>query len=450
MEINTIILAAGKGTRMKTDTPKVLHPLLGRPMLQYSLDAVKEITHHKPVVVVGYGADKIEQRIGAEARFVIQEPQLGTAHAVQATSEILKDEPGIILVILADMPLLSPTLLQRVVDTHIEKPGPVTMLTIIADDPRGFGRVVRGADGAVQAIIEEAQAAPEILNIQELNASVYCFSSEWLWQALERIQLSPKGEYYLTDLIEIAVSDGYSIKSVLLEEQELAIGINTRVHLAEAEALLRQKINQTWMLEGVTMIDPDRTYIEYGVTIGKDTVIYPNTYLQGNTIIGESCTIGPNSIIRDVKIGKSCKIFSSVLENAIVENNVDIGPFGHLRKGAHLADNVHMGNFGEVKNSYLGLGTKMGHFSYLGDAQIAENVNIGAGTITCNYDGEKKHPTIIGSDVFIGSDTMLVAPVKLGNGARTGAGSVVTRDVPDNTLFVGVPAKEFKKEEYSE
>jgi len=445
MEINAIILAAGKGTRMKSDTPKVLHPLLGRPMLQYSLDAVKEITDLKPVVVVGYGADEIKTRIGDRAAFVIQEPQLGTAHAVQSASEILKNETGIILVLLADMPLLSSQLLKQVVDTHNESPGPVTMMTIIADDPRGFGRVVRNKDGAVQAIVEEAQASPAILDIRELNASVYCFSSEWLWQALDRIQLSPKGEYYLTDLIEIAVADGYSIKSVLLDDPEQAIGINTRIHLAEAETLLRQKVNQRWMLEGVTMIDPERTYIEFGVSIGNDTVIYPNTYLQGDTIIGKSCIIGPNSIIKDVKIGNNCQIFSSVLENAIVENNVDIGPFGHLRKGAHLADDVHMGNFGEVKNSYLGPGTKMGHFSYMGDAQIAENVNIGAGTITCNYDGEKKHPTIIGSDVFIGSDTMLVAPVKIGNGARTGAGSVVTRDIPENSLVVGVPAKELKK-----
>ena len=249
----------------------------------------------------------------------------------------------------------------------------------------------------------------------------------------------------MTDTIEIAVGDGLEVQAHVLDDPRQAIGINTRVHLAEAAVLLRERINRHWMLAGVTLIDPASTYIEPGVTIGQDTVIWPNTCLQGKTVVGANCTLGPNSIVRDTRLGNGCKVLASVLESAVVEDDVDIGPFGHLRKGAHLGRGVHMGNFGEIKNSYLAPGVKMGHFSYIGDANIGEDVNIGAGTITCNFDGEKKHPTEIGAGVFIGSDTMLVAPLKIGAGARTGAGSVVTKDVPADTLVVGVPARAIRK-----
>jgi bifunctional UDP-N-acetylglucosamine pyrophosphorylase/glucosamine-1-phosphate N-acetyltransferase len=235
------------------------------------------------------------------------------------------------------------------------------------------------------------------------------------------------------------------VQSVTTKDPVEVIGINNRIHLSEATAHMRARINHQWMLDGVTIVDPETTYIEVGVTLGNDTIIWPNTYLQGETQIGDECVIGPNSLIWDTQIGDRCKVLASVLEGAVLEDQVDIGPFGRLRKGAHLASGVHMGNFGEVKNSYLGSGTKMGHFSYLGDTTLAENVTVGAGTITCNFDGKTKNPTEIGADAFIGSDTMLVAPVKIGQGARTGAGSVVTKDVPDHTLAVGVPARKIKK-----
>jgi bifunctional UDP-N-acetylglucosamine pyrophosphorylase/glucosamine-1-phosphate N-acetyltransferase len=241
------------------------------------------------------------------------------------------------------------------------------------------------------------------------------------------------------------VSSGLAVQAIQVEDNSEMVGINTRVHLADAIAMMRRRINERHMLAGVTLIDPDTTYIEPGITIGRDTVIWPNTYLQGETEVGTGCTLGPNSILRNTKVGDRCHVFASVLEEAVLEGDVDIGPFGHLRKGAHLAQGVHMGNFGEVKNSYLGPGTKMGHFSYLGDTTTGTNVNIGAGTITCNYDGEHKHPTQIGDDVFVGSDTMLVAPLSLGRGARTGAVSVVTKDVPDHTLVVGIPARAIRK-----
>jgi bifunctional UDP-N-acetylglucosamine pyrophosphorylase/glucosamine-1-phosphate N-acetyltransferase len=315
------------------------------------------------------------------------------------------------------------------------------MLTVLRDNPRGFGRILRNTEGNIIAIVEEAAATPEQRNIRELNVGAYCFRADWLWEALRQIPLSAKGEYYLTDTVEIAARQGLPVQATLMDDFAETIGVNTRVHLAEAEAALRRRINEFHMLNGVTLIDPQTTYIQADVTLGRDTVVYPNTHLQGNTVIGAECQVGPDTYIRDTKVGDRCRIFKSVLEGAVLENDVDMGPFARLRKGAHLCDHVHMGNFGEVKDSTLGAGVKMGHFSYIGNAQIGENTNIGAGTITCNYDGANKHATLIGRDVFIGSDTMLVAPLTIGDSARTGAGAVVTKDVPEGALVFGVPAR---------
>ncbi len=445
MRIRSVILAAGQGTRMRSKLAKVLHPLLGRPMLQYALEAAQQVSGAKPIVVVGRDAEAVQQTFGRAADFVLQEAQLGTGHAVMQAEPLLRGQSDWVLVSYADMPLLTVETLRKIVHIQQAHSGPITMLSLMADDPRGFGRVVRDADGRVQGIVEEAQATTEQLGIHELNAGLYCFAADWLWEALQRIQISPKGEYYLTDLVEIAIKDGLSVQAHILEDAEEGIGVNNRIHLAEAEAILRKRINRKWMLEGVTLVDPATTYIEPGVTIGQDTVIWPNTYLQGSTKIGAACSVGPNTLIRNSVVGDQSTVLASVLEEAIVEDHVEIGPFSHLRSGAHLAQGVHLGNFGEVKNSYLGPGTKMGHFSYIGDATIGAEVNIGAGTITCNFDGEKKNHTEIEANVFIGSDTMLVAPVKLGEGARTGAGSVVTKDVPSYTLAVGVPARPIRK-----
>lgn len=445
MKTTPVILAAGEGTRMRSAVPKVVHPLMGKAMIQYSLDAALEVCGTKPVVVIGHEVEEIRRIVGDRADFVVQEPQLGTGHALLQTEPVLDGKTDLILVTTADMPLLTTQTLAHLVAAQESHAGPITMLTLISGEPRGFGRVIRNPEGQVREVIEEAQAAPEQLSIRELNASVYCFAADWLWEGLRRIPLSPKGEYYLTDLVEIAASDGLSVQAVILDDPTEAIGINTRVHLSEAEALLRARINRGWMLTGVTIIDPGRTYIETGVTIGQDTEIWPDTYLQGDTTVGCGCKVGPNTTVRDTSIGDRCVVLTSVLEDAEVEDDVRIGPYSHLRKGAHLAEGVHIGNFGEVKNSYLGPGTKMGHFSYVGDATIGPGVNIGAGTITCNFDGECKSHTEIGANVFLGSDTMLVAPVKLGDGARTGAGSVVTKDVPPNTLVAGIPARAIRK-----
>lgn len=445
MRTTAVILAAGQGTRMKSATPKVLHKVAGLPMVLHSMKVAQASSNQTPVLVVGHGAAAVQDVVGNAAQFVIQEPQLGTGHAVQQAEALLQSNADLVLVFYADMPLLRPETLRQLVEVQTDNPGPLTLLTVIADDPRGFGRILRYPDGSVAAIVEEAQATLEQKAIRELNVGAYCFRADWLWRALKRIPLSPKGEYYLTDTVSLATADRLEVRALTLDDPQEAIGINTRIHLAEAEAILHRRINESHMLAGVTIIDPTSTYIEAEVQIGQDTVVWPNTYLHGKTVIGKACLLGPNSMIQDTQIGNGCKVFMSVLEKAVLEDNIDMGPFAHLRKGAHLCKGVHMGNFGEVKDSTLGPGTKMGHFSYIGNATIGPEVNIGAGTITCNYDGVNKNPTEIGEQAFIGSDTMLVAPVKIGARARTGAGAVVTRDVPDDTLAVGVPAKAIKK-----
>ena len=441
MKITAILLAAGQGVRMRSDLPKVLHPVAGQAMILHALQAAIQASTEKPMVIVGHGAEAVRMAIADQAECVLQEDQLGTGHAVQQAEKMLAGRTDLILVTYADMPLLRAETLDKLIETQQNNPGPLSLLTVISEDPRGFGRILRKPDGSVQAIVEEAFATPQQLEIKELNVGAYCFSADWLWQTLRQIKVSPRGEYYLTDTIEAAVQAGLPVVPLVLEDLMETIGVNTRVQLAEAEAAMRQRINTMHMLAGVTMLDPGSTYIEAGVSIGKDTVILPNTCLHSGTIIGERCVIGPNSIIRATQIGNGCKVLASVLEGAFLEDDVDMGPFARLRKGAHLCKGVHMGNFGEVKDSILGEGTKMGHFSYVGNASIGPNVNIGAGTITCNYDGEHKHHTEIGEDVFIGSDTMLVAPLKIGNRSRTGAGAVVTKDVPDDTLVVGMPAR---------
>jgi bifunctional UDP-N-acetylglucosamine pyrophosphorylase/glucosamine-1-phosphate N-acetyltransferase len=445
MKIAAVILAAGQGTRMKSALQKVLHPVCGKPMVSYSLAAAASTSTEKPVVIIGMDGESVRDYLGDSARCIIQEQQLGTGHAVMQAESVLRGQADLVLVTYADMPLLRSETLAQLVETQKNNLGPMTMLTAISNDARGFGRVIRDQKGNVQAIIEEAVATPEQLGLNELNVGAYCFASDWLWEALHHIPLSPKGEYYLTETLELAVKAGLAVKALPCPDLTETIGINTRVHLAEAEAAMRSRINRKHMLVGVTLIDPTTTYIDADVSIGRDSVIWPNTYLSGQTVIGENCVIGPNTIARDMVIGDHCEILAAVMDQAIVEDHVGIGPFARLRKGAHLCKGVHMGNFGEVKDSTLGPGTKMGHFSYLGNATIAENVNIGAGTITCNYDGVRKNPTEIGENAFIGSDTMLVAPVKIGARAKTGAGAVVTKNVEEDTLVVGVPARPIKK-----
>jgi bifunctional UDP-N-acetylglucosamine pyrophosphorylase/glucosamine-1-phosphate N-acetyltransferase len=439
MNSSIVILAAGQGTRMKSQLPKVLHPLAGRPMVKYVLDVATQLEPISLALVVGYGAQQLRQVLGDEILYVEQLEQLGTGHAVLQARELVAGQAETVLVLYGDTPFITRQTLEAMLAHHTKDKAAITLLTFRPDDPADYGRILRGESGGVAGIVEHKEATPEQREITEVNSGILCFRDAWLWSHLEGLQ--PKhGEYYLADLVELAVAEGELVAAKAADATEV-MGLDDRVNLARAEALMRQRINEGWMLAGVTLLDPASTYIEASVEVGQDTVIYPNTHLRGSTTIGRDCRIGPDTIIRDSAVGSGCVIEASVVEGATVEDDVDVGPFAHLRKGAHLAKGVHVGNFGEIKNSYLGPGTKMGHFSYLGDATLGANVNVGAGTITCNYDGERKHPTVVEDDVFIGSDTMLVAPVKVGKGAKTGAGAVVTRDVSPGQVVYGVPAK---------
>ncbi len=459
MNLAAVILAAGQGTRMKSKLPKVLHPVVGKPMVYYALDAVSALGASQTVLVIGHAADQVRETVSnlqpptsnvPPPILVEQREQLGTGHAVLQAREALCGKADSIVVTYADMPLLQTATLQRLVDLHASTHATLTMLTVRAasGDTMAFGRILRDADQRVVGIVEEADATPEQLAIRELNCGVYCFDAAWMWERLPLLQPSgTKNEYYLTDLVAEAVNQKRTIAAIVLDDVSEAIGVNTRVQLAQAERIMRERINTAWMLAGVTLIDPATTYIEADVAIGADTVIEPNTHLKGKTRIGADCRIGPGAIIRDSQIGDDCEIISSDVTQATVEAHVSIGPFARLRAGAHLARNVKMGNFGEVKNSYVGEGSQIGHFSYIGDAQVGARVNIGAGTITCNFDGKtrKKYRTVIGDDAFIGSDTLLRAPVTIGARAVTGAGAVVTKDVPPDSLAVGMPARVIQK-----
>lgn len=415
--------------------------MAGRPMVHYILDAIAEVTAEKPVLVVGYGAEQVRQAVGDRVIYVEQAEQLGTGHALLQARGPLEGQVEAILALYGDMPLLSPGTLRSLIQLHQEGQAPITLLTCQADDSMGFGRILRDGEGRVVAIVEETVATEEQRRIKELNCGVYCFRADWLWSHLHRLPLSLKGEYYLTDLAAMAIGEGERVEALTIADPTEALGINDRVHLARVEAIVRQRVCEALMLSGVTILDPPSAYIDAPVHIGQDTTIHPHTHIQGDTQIGRDCTIGPHTIIRDSTIGDGCRVLSSVIEEAILEDGVSVGPFSHLRKGTHLAEGVHVGNFGEVKNSYLGPGTKMGHFSYVGDATVGREVNIGAGTVTCNYDGVAKYRTIIEDRAFIGSDTMLVAPVRVGTGAKIGAGSVVTHDIPPGSVAYGVPAR---------
>ena len=436
-----VILAAGKGVRMESSLPKVLHPVCGKPMIGHVVTAVQAVHAGTVVVVVPPDADAIRQYVGDSAEYAVQAQPRGTGHALLQAEGVLHSRPTQVLVLCGDAPLILPSTLRRLMERHNASGAMLTMLTSTKAPSEGLGRVVRDSSGRVVDVVEQAEANETQRSIREINSGVYAFRCDWLWPALAELSPSAVGEYYLTDLVRMASRAGLGVESVQSEEEMEVLGVNTRVQLAQAEHAMRQRILNRWMLAGVTMIDPATTYIDAEVTVGRDTVIYPNSTLAGKSKVGERCSLGPGAMIYDSVIGNGCKVVSSMLEGAELSSSVDVGPFSHLRPGTVVEEDVHIGNYGEVKNSRLGKGTKMGHFSYVGDADVGRNVNIGAGTITCNFDGVNKNRTVIGDDAFIGSDTMLVAPIQIGARSSTGAGSVVTKDVPPDSIVVGVPAR---------
>ena len=451
----TVVLAAGKGTRMRSKLSKLLHPLAGMPLLGHVLKAIEgiasysplasfdaSISTHRPIVVIGHESAQIEAAFGERCLYAFQQEQLGTGHAVltaQPVVDALSPLPEIVLVCYGDTPLMSSEILANVLVEHLAQRAVLTFLTTYTELPFDYGRVVRDSSGRVREIVEVKRASEEQLRIKEVNSGVYCFDRAWLWPILQNLPRNASGEYYLTDLVAIAAAQERTIATVCGSLDE-TVGINNRVQLAEAEQLLRRRILERHMYAGVTVIDPATTYIDDEVQIGIDTIIYPGTMLTGKTTIGADCRLGPATTISQSVLADRCVVRNSILEESILEEDVSVGPFSHCRPGAHLARGVRMGNFGEVKNSYVGAETDMHHFSYLGDATVGDHVNIGAGAVTANYDGKQKHRTTIGARASIGVDTILIAPVTVGAGAYTGSGAVVNRDVPPDALVVGVPA----------
>ena len=436
MKLKTLILAAGKGTRMKSSIPKIIHKVNGVPMISKIINVLNNLNPEENILILGYKKEEVLKVVGEDSSYVLQNEQLGTGHAVMQAKEKLKDYDGDVMILCGDTPLLKCETLKALYDFHKSTNATTTILTSIYENPFGYGRVVK-EDGLVKAIVEEKEATQEIKKIKEVNAGVYCFNAKELFKALDKIDNNnEKGEYYLTDVIGIQVKENKKVQSFILEDSQEILGVNSKVELAIANQVLRERKNISLMEEGVIFLDPKSSYIEENVTVGKDTIIYPNVVLEGNTQIGENCKIIGNTRIVDSILKDNIVIESSVIEESIIENGVTMGPFAHLRPKSHLKEMVHIGNFVEVKKSTLEKGVKAGHLTYLGDAQVGENTNIGAGTITCNYDGVNKFKTIIGKEAFIGSDSMLVAPVTIGEKALVGAGSVITKDVPDKSLAV--------------
>lgn len=436
MKLKTLILAAGKGTRMKSDMPKVIHKVNGIPMITKIIDTLSGLNPEENILILGHKKEEVLKVVGKNCDYVLQTEQLGTGHAVIQAKEKLEGYDGDVMILCGDTPLLRESTLKSLYEYHKESGAVTTILTSIYENPFGYGRIVK-EDGLVKAIVEEKEASEEIKKIKEVNGGVYCFNSKELFKALDKIDNNnEKGEYYLTDVIGIQVSENKKVQSFILEDKMEILGVNSKVELAQAGKVLRDRKNRELMEEGVILIDPETTYVEESVKVGRDTVLYPGVVLQGKTVIGENCEIIGNSRIIDSVLGNNIRVESSVIEESILEDGVTMGPFAHIRPKSLLKEKVHIGNFVEVKKSTLEKGVKAGHLTYLGDAQVGENTNIGAGTITCNYDGVNKFKTVIGKDAFIGSDSMLVAPVNIGEKALIGAGSVITKDVPSNSLAV--------------
>jgi bifunctional UDP-N-acetylglucosamine pyrophosphorylase/glucosamine-1-phosphate N-acetyltransferase len=436
-------MAGGLGTRMRSTLPKVLHPLCGRPMLAYVVDAARSATGNAPVVVTSPATAAVRDAFATEVTFALQDRPDGSGDAVRAALGAVPAGVTEIVVLNGDIPLVEAALVIGVLERRRAVGAAMSLVTFEAWDPGALGRVIRTLDGDwVARLVEASDASRDELAVSEVNAGMYAFDASWLREAVERLTPSAAtGEYYLTQLVELAVSSGRRVVAHEAPDDGTLDGINDRAQLAEATAMLRERINIAWLRAGVTMHDPASAYIDAEVELAPDVTLEPNVILRGRTRVGEGSRIGAGSQLVDSTVGPRCRVWASILERATVEEDTTIGPFSHLRPGSSIGPGVELGNFAEVKNSRLERGVKQHHMSYLGDAHVGAGTNVGAGTITANYDGVAKHHTEIGERVFLGVDTMLRAPVTIGDAAKTGAGAVITRDVPAGMLAVGVPAR---------
>lgn len=432
--MHAVILAAGMGTRMKSKHPKVIHQILGKPMVEYVITAVKKAGVEHITLVIGHKAEEVKEAVRSDVDFVLQHPQLGTGHAVMVAQGNLPDE-GEVLILTGDTPLITPETLDKVIRYHRENRYAATVITAMLEDPSGYGRIVRDSNGDIIKIVEHKDASPEELAISEINASMYCFDVKKLKEVLGQLSNdNAQGEYYLTDTIALMREKGYRIGGYVADSEEI-LGINDRVQLYEASKVMRKRILRQHMLNGVTIIDPDSTYIGPDVKIGQDTVIYPGCIMEGDVEIGEDCYIAGSRLV-DCKIGKGCSILNSVIVSSEVKDYVNMGPFAYIRPESVIGNNVKIGDFVEIKKSTIGDGTKVPHLTYVGDAQIGSQCNLGCGTIFVNYDGRVKHKTIVGDRVFIGCNTNLIAPLLIEDDSYIAAGSTITDNVPKKALAI--------------
>jgi bifunctional UDP-N-acetylglucosamine pyrophosphorylase/glucosamine-1-phosphate N-acetyltransferase len=432
-----IVLAAGQGKRMKSKLYKVLHSVCGKPMVSHVLDTVRKAACERSVVIVGHGAEAVQRTLGDTVEYALQAEQLGTGHAVLQAKPMLGEEEGVTVIICGDTPLVRAETVEAMIALHIQQGASATILTAELPDPSGYGRIIRAGDSRVLRIVEHKDCTPDEAGIREINTGTYCFDNRKLFQALDQVtNENAQGEYYLTDVIGILQREGDTIAACLVEDPAEAIGVNDRVALGEAERLMRLRINAYHQMNGVTLIDAEHTYIEADVTIGADTIIYPGTYLRGQTSIGEDCVIGPATELMNTTVGNASTLRQTVADGVEVGEECIVGPFAFLRPGTKLGKHVKIGDFVEIKNTVIGEHSKVPHLSYIGDAKVGANVNIGCGAITANYDGYNKSMTEIGDNVFVGSNANLIAPIKIGSGAYIVAGSTITQNVPDNDMAI--------------
>ncbi|MEC0521938.1 bifunctional UDP-N-acetylglucosamine diphosphorylase/glucosamine-1-phosphate N-acetyltransferase GlmU [Bacillus inaquosorum] len=443
-----VVLAAGQGTRMKSKLYKVLHPVCGKPMVEHVVDEALKLSLSKLVTIVGHGAEEVKKQLSDKSEYALQAEQLGTAHAVKQAQPFLADEKGVTIVICGDTPLLTAETMEQMLKEHTQREAKATILTAVAEDPTGYGRIIRGANGAVQKIVEHKDASEEERLVTEINTGTYCFDNEALFRAIDQVSNdNAQGEYYLPDVIEILKNEGETVAAYQTGNFQETLGVNDRVALSQAEQFMKERINKRHMQNGVTLIDPMNTYISPDAVIGSDTVIYPGTVIKGEVQIGEDTIIGPHTEIMNSSIGNRTVIKQSVVNHSKVGNDVNIGPFAHIRPDSVIGNEVKIGNFVEIKKTQFGDRSKASHLSYVGDAEVGTDVNLGCGSITVNYDGKNKYLTKIEDGAFIGCNSNLVAPVTVGEGAYVAAGSTVTEDVPGKALAIA-RARQVNKDDY--